>query len=162
MTSNYPPIPPKKNTGLIVVALIVGSFMLLGIGGVIGVGHRETIVVTTPGPTIITVGPTTTVTATTTMTTAATTAATTAPTAAGATTGITDGTYLVGTEIASGTYKSSGGMATDSMCYVETQDKAGNVLDGEIGLGGGSMTFKIPPDAYKFKATGCGTWTKIG
>ena len=75
------------------------------------------------------------------------------------TAGITDGSYLVGTEIALGTYKSSGG---GSLCYADTQDKAGNILEQEVGAQGASVIIRILSGAYTFKSSGCGTWTKVG
>ena len=82
-----------------------------------------------------------------------------APAAPAAPAGITDGSYLVGTEIALGTYKSSGG---GSLCYADTQDKAGNILEQEVGAQGASVIIRILSGAYTFKSSGCGTWTKVG
>jgi hypothetical protein len=82
-----------------------------------------------------------------------------ATTAAAAPAAIEDGTYIVGTDIALGTWKSSGG-ASD-LCYADTEDKSGKILEQEVSSGP-SVVIRIKSGAYTFKAAGCGTWTKVG
>ena len=104
--------------------------------------------------------PTVTVTATTTATTTSTATVTAAaPTKEAANSGITDGSYMVGSEIALGTYKSSGG---GSLCYADTKDKAGNILEQEIGSSGETVIIRVMSGAYTFTSRGCGTWAKVG
>lgn len=106
---------------------------------------------TTPAPTV-------TVTATATVTTATTTTVTAAAPPP-ADSGIGDGSYLVGSEIAVGTWKSSGG---GSFCYADTEDKAGNILEQEVSGAGGSVIIRVKAGAYTFTSRDCGSWTKVG
>lgn len=152
----FKPLPPtKKSKTGVWIAVGVITLLILGLGisnaNKISQGFTDGMEAAKPS-----------VAATTTKVAASAATTTKAAATAGATTGIKDGTYLVGIDIAPGTWKSDGGMASDSLCYAQTTDKAGKTIEGTVGLGGGSVTFKISPDAYKFMADGCGTWKRIG
>lgn len=77
----------------------------------------------------------------------------------GSTGTIGDGTYVVGSEIAIGNYKSSGG-ASD-LCYADTETESGDILDQQVSQGA-PVVIRITSQAYTFESDGCGTWTKIG
>jgi hypothetical protein len=66
---------------------------------------------------------------------------------------------MVGSEIALGTWKSTGGA---SLCYADTTGKAGDILEQEVGANGAGVIIRIKAGAYAFTSSGCGTWTKIG
>ncbi|MEO7021351.1 MAG: hypothetical protein ABI234_14430 [Ktedonobacteraceae bacterium] len=69
-----------------------------------------------------------------------------------------DGTYFVGTDIAPGTYKSSG----QSGCYYARLSGFGGTI-GEITSNNTTDTaaiITIAPSDKGFTSTGCGTWTK--
>lgn len=72
---------------------------------------------------------------------------------------IGDGTYVVGSEIKIGNYKSSGG-ASD-LCYADTETESGNILDQQVSQGA-PVVIRITSQAYTFESNGCGTWHRIG
>ncbi|MFF4502553.1 hypothetical protein [Streptomyces sp. NPDC001401] len=70
------------------------------------------------------------------------------------------GMFAVGTDIAPGTYKSTGN--TDDSCYWERAKDAGHSLHSIIAnnnVTGTAVVTISPGDAY-FKTTGCGDWKK--
>lgn len=73
------------------------------------------------------------------------------------------GMYKVGTDIAPGTYKSTGNTADDN-CYWERTKDAEHGLNSLIAndnVTGTAVVTISPGDAY-FKTTGCGEWKKAG
>jgi hypothetical protein len=79
----------------------------------------------------------------------------------GTTTVIKDGTWVVGSDIGTGTYKVTA--AVTSRCYWEI-DRSGtngsDIIDNDIPGGGlPQVTLSVGQD---FKSSNCGTWTKIG
>ncbi len=72
---------------------------------------------------------------------------------------IGDGSYLVGSEIQPGTWKSSG--VEGGLCYADTQNKGGDILQQEVAAEG-SAIIRITEKAYTFKSSGCGSWKKVG
>lgn len=136
---------PKKNTGPWVGLIIfVVSIVMLGIGGavgyVIGVGHK--VIETVSGPTVTA------------------TPARPTPTGPAPTTGIKDGIYLVGIDIAPGTYKSDG-VIYNELCLGETRNEKGLVREIFAGIYGGIATIHVLSTDYIFSSTGCGSWTKV-
>lgn len=71
---------------------------------------------------------------------------------------ITDGTYVVGSEIKVGNYKSSGG---SDFCYADTETESGDILDQQVSQGA-PVVIRITSQAYTFESDGCGTWHRIG
>jgi len=71
---------------------------------------------------------------------------------------IGDGTYLVGSEIKTGNYKSSGG---GEFCYADTETKSGKILDQQVSQGA-PVVIRITSQAYTFESNGCGSWKKVG
>ena len=70
----------------------------------------------------------------------------------------TDGTYIVGSDIAPGTYGAPGG---DS-CSWSRLSGFGGTSDDVIDSGGGpSPRVTVAPNDAGFQAYGCGTWTKV-
>lgn len=77
----------------------------------------------------------------------------------GSASGIGDGSYLVGSEIKPGTWKSSG--VKDGLCYADTQNEDGDILQQEVAAEG-SVIIRITEKAYTFKSSGCVGWKKVG
>ena len=174
---NYPPAgyqqqpqpavtpPPAKKSGGIGRILfskpVIGLAALLVGMGIGGAGKSSTSTTATPAAATVTVTapaaaqPASTTTVTVTAPAPSTQASTTD--AAGT---VTDGTYLVGTEIAVGQWKSDG--KGGSLCYADTQDKAGNILEQEVAQAGEAVVIRITKDAYTFKSSNCGSWKKVG
>ncbi len=71
-----------------------------------------------------------------------------------------DGTYFVGTDIASGTYKNTG----MSGCYYATLSGFGGTTDNIISNNNtdSAAIVTIDSSAKGFESKNCGTWTKIG
>jgi hypothetical protein len=137
-----------------IVGLVIGLTTADGSTASAAAGATTTVTATStktadakPAATVTVTGPAVTVTAA------------AAPAAPAAPAGIKDGSYMVGTEIALGTWKSSGG---GSLCYADTTDQAGNILEQEVGASGANVIIRIKAGAYTFKSSGCGTWTKVG
>lgn len=93
---------------------------------------------------------------------AATTAPAAAPQASGPATTVGDGTFVVGTDIAAGTWKTTGGGDGDC-AWVRLKDTTGDpsaiIADGQA-TGPTTVTIKTTDKAYQ-TIGGC-TWTKIG
>jgi len=87
----------------------------------------------------------------------ATTRATTSTTAAGPKTSFGSGTHRVGTDIAPGTYRATGG----STCYWARLSGFGGSVGDVIAnnLGGGSQVVAIAASDAGFESRNCGTWT---
>ncbi|UGQ13745.1 hypothetical protein LO772_09175 [Yinghuangia sp. ASG 101] len=84
-----------------------------------------------------------------------------APTSAGPKTSFDgDGTYLVGTDIAPGTYRSDGG----SLCYWERRSDTSGEFAGLItnDVAQGPTVVTIAKTDKAFKTQGCADWTKAG
>lgn len=64
----------------------------------------------------------------------------------------TDGYYLVGSEIAPGTWRTETGLEN---CAYRITDAKGDLLDINYGMSGG--TFIVSPGAYQVQVEGCGT-----
>lgn len=77
----------------------------------------------------------------------------------GSTGTIGDGTYVVGSEIKIGNYKSSGGAG--DLCYADTETESGDILDQQVSQGA-PVVIRITSQAYTFESNGCGTWHRIG
>lgn len=165
--------PPKKKSGwwkskpaIGVAAFLVGIMFGNAGGGspassTSAPAPAATMTVTAPAEAAPTVTMTAPAKAAPTVTVTAPAAATTvAAKAESKTSAITDGTYLVGSEIPPGTYKSDGGGST--LCYADTQDKAGNILQQEVAGGGEAVVIRIASSAYTFKSSDCGSWKKVG
>lgn len=74
------------------------------------------------------------------------------------------GTYLVGTDIQPGTYKTAGPSGRTGLCYWErssgSSGDAGSIIANDALTGQGVVTIK-KSDAV-FKSQGCQMWTKVG
>jgi len=71
---------------------------------------------------------------------------------------ISDGTYVVGSEIKIGNYRSSGG---GEFCYADTETESGKILDQQV-FQGSPLVIRITSQAYTFESYRCGTWKKVG
>jgi len=68
------------------------------------------------------------------------------------------GYYLVGTEIASGVWRSLG---SADACYWSVNSKTGDIISNHFGMAGGTMY--IPSSAFEVRLEAeCGMWTYIG
>jgi hypothetical protein len=74
------------------------------------------------------------------------------------TTMTTNGTFVVNTDIAPGTYRTDGG--TDCYWARLKSLNTGDVIDNNIS--DGQQVVRILPTDTAFITRGCGTWTKIG
>lgn len=81
------------------------------------------------------------------------------PAPKGPATSFGDGTYLVGTEIAPGTYKTDN---KGGFCYYERLSGVSGSFDDIITNGSpkGPAIIEIPATDKAFKTSGCGTWVK--
>lgn len=74
-----------------------------------------------------------------------------------------DGTYVVGTDIVAGTYKSTGPSESGGICsWFRLRDTTGN--DGSIialDLGKGPATVTVARTDGALKTSGCVTWRKV-
>lgn len=74
-----------------------------------------------------------------------------------------DGTYIVGADIAAGTWRSEGG--SEFGCYVARLNGFGGTLDeiitNDISTDGG-LIVTVDASDRGFETNGCGTWTKTG
>lgn len=68
-----------------------------------------------------------------------------------------DGFWLVGVDIAPGTWRSDG---TGDNCYWQRSTKTQDIIDNHFGLGGGAVT--IAASDFQFESRNCGTWTYLG
>ncbi|HEY9290819.1 MAG TPA: hypothetical protein VIP98_06035 [Microlunatus sp.] len=73
---------------------------------------------------------------------------------------IGDGTYLVGSDIQPGTYKSDG--SGSSLCYADTQSEDGDIMEQEVAQSGETVVMRVKSNAYTFTSRDCGNWTKVG
>ena len=74
-----------------------------------------------------------------------------------------DGTYIVGTDIAPGTWRSDGG--GDSSCYVARLSGFGGTFDENISndiSSEGGLIVNVAASDKGFETTGCSTWAKAG
>ena len=75
-----------------------------------------------------------------------------------------DGTFIVGQEIAPGTWRSQGSVRPPASCYWERLSSfdaaTGNIIANENSKGPTIAT--IAPTDVAFKTNRCGTWTRIG
>ena len=69
-----------------------------------------------------------------------------------------NGTYLVGTDIEPGRYRSPG--VDGSLCYYDQTNDKGDILDQGVAPSGPSIADLKA--GRKFKSSGCQPWTKIG
>ncbi len=71
-----------------------------------------------------------------------------------------DGLYLVGTEVAPGTYRAESG----GDCYWERLSGLSGSFDDLIanGLGAADATVTIQSSDTAFSSSGCGRWSRIG
>jgi hypothetical protein len=74
-----------------------------------------------------------------------------------------DGVYIVGTDVAPGTWRSLGGGGFG--CYAARLSGFGGtlneVISNDIATEGG-LIITIAPSDIGFESTGCGTWEKVG
>lgn len=74
-----------------------------------------------------------------------------------------DGVYIVGTDVAPGTWRSDGGGGFG--CYAARLSGFGGTLNevitNDLSTDGG-LVVTIAPSDRGFETTGCGTWTKVG
>lgn len=165
-TSWAAPQPPSKGRakkilthgGVLVVGLVLGVAM--------GGSGSSDAASATPAPTV-TVHDTVTVTAKAKPAPTVTVTKTVKPKAKAKPAVVTvpgDGTYLVGTDIKPGTYKTSG--PADSVipnCYWERSSSTSGNMDGILAndnLSGAGVVTVLPSDKV-FKTTGCNDWTKV-
>ena len=73
---------------------------------------------------------------------------------------VKDGEYLVGREIKTGTWKAAN-PPEDELCYADTENKKGDILEQEISSDGQSVIIRIKPNAYTFTSKDCGTWHRV-
>ena len=175
-TPQQPPAPQRKRRWYLSSPVIGGAALVLGIilgaasagGGSASSANPGSVkTVQVPGPTVTatseqTVTATRTVTAKPKPAPTKTVTVTAKPKAkhddGGSTGTIGDGTYVVGSEIKIGNYKSSGG---GDFCYADTETESGDILDQQVSQGA-PVVIRITSQAYTFESDGCGTWTKIG
>jgi hypothetical protein len=177
----YPPqqspgqVPAKRSRKGLIGGLIAGFFLgsLVGCIGGVGIGSTGSTTTAVPGAATTVTAPA----ATTTVSEKAKAAATVTEKAAPAPTvtvtekapepkpepepeeEIGDGSYLVGSDIKPGTWKSSG--AEGGLCYADTKTENGGILEQEV-ANEGSVIIRITKRAYTFESRGCGTWKKVG
>ncbi len=72
--------------------------------------------------------------------------------------GITDGMYIVGTDIEPGTYRSAG-PGEAGTCFFFLEDEAGNGIDS--GATEGPAVVTVPSEAYLFETSYCQPWTAV-
>lgn len=75
--------------------------------------------------------------------------------------GISEGVYLVGTDIEPGTYRSEGGLGRP--CYWERLSDSTDPMNQTIdnGLTNGPSVVTISPDDFAFETGGCEPWTQV-
>ena len=118
-----------------------------------------------PVPTTAAAATTTTVFATTTSPLKTTTVAATTKPASAAVTLPGDGTYLVGTDIKPGLYKTSGPAPGGAgNCYWERDKDLDGTIDSiaDNGNTAGQATVKVAVTDKAFTTSGCADWTKVG
>ena len=68
-----------------------------------------------------------------------------------------DGYYLIGIDIAPGSWRSEPG---NDGCYWQRTDRTGNIIDNHFGTSGGVVF--LPVSDYQIQLEGCGMWTYLG
>ncbi|WP_037365989.1 hypothetical protein [Nakamurella lactea] len=68
-----------------------------------------------------------------------------------------DGTYVVGKDVAPGTYQASDPNPPDGLCYWETRSADGELADNGVNDG---LLF-IRSGAFSVRVSGCGTWKPV-
>lgn len=157
INSPYPPLPPRKKKvwpwvlgGLSIPVLVLGgcTALVVSAGSSIDTSSSPTPVKRVPAETVASfIAPTSTL-------------PVVPPTPAGPASKIRkDGTYLVGTDIAAGTYRSSGG----DFCYWERLSALTGSFSAIIANNAdeGQQFVTILPGDKAFKSQGCGTWELI-
>ncbi len=157
----YPPLPTppppaatkrpnyvRRHAPWFVGAAIIAAF-LIGLGAGQSSGSKTTTAAAVPAPaTSAPAAPA-----------ATTPAAAPAPAAPAAVTIAGDGTYLVGSDVQPGTYKSPGGDGRP--CYwARLKDASGNAIIANNFADGPSVVTIAKTDAA-FETSGCQTWTKV-
>ena len=135
------------------------AFLLAGCSGDALIATPATVTVTAPAP------PPETVTVTVTAAAAAPAPAADTP-ASGAQTSFDNGTFIVGTDIAPGTYRTAG-PADPSLplcAYERMKDTSGDLVEANLGGGStqGPAVVTIKKTDAAFQSVGCKTWTKVG
>jgi len=77
---------------------------------------------------------------------------------------VSDGDYLVGSDIAPGTYKTTGNAEDQDgigMCYADTETKSGGINAQEV-TNKGRTLIRVKTSDYTFSSSGCGDWKKVG
>jgi hypothetical protein len=141
------PVKQKMSTGKKVgigAAVVVGLMIAANAGG----GDTETTTTTLADGTTITVP------------------ATTSAAAKGPKTSFGPGTWLVGKDIAPGTYRASNGTGSFDVCYWERQSNTSGDFDAIIANEavtekGASTIVTIDPTDVAFKTSGCTTWELV-
>lgn len=67
------------------------------------------------------------------------------------------GFYLVGVDIAPGSWRSTAG---HDSCYWARYNKSGDILDNHFGLSGGTIFIRATD--FEIEFDGCGNWTYLG
>lgn len=160
-TQPSPPAPPRKTpTALKVIALSVGGLVIFGIGAAAGSSSGET-ASGKPAPTV-------TVTAKADSGEKADAAkekpAKEKKEESGPATTFDSGSYLVGEEVAAGTYKTSGPSDTDlPNCYwARNKDSSGDLYSVIANGNPEGPTRLTVQEGEIVETSGCGTWTKVG
>lgn len=86
-----------------------------------------------------------------------------APSSAPAT-GFGDGTYVVGTDIKAGMYKTTGPAPDSAGCYWQRDRDLAGGIDSIVdnGIANGPTTVQIASSDKAFETNGCAAWVKIG
>lgn len=137
-----------------VVAAVLGA-LLVGLVAGWSAGHSSS--TSSPTPTVVTV----------TGTPAGAAAAKPTTTAGAAPAGLRDGTYVVGTDLKPGLYKTSGQSDTSNQlpsCYWERDRDLSGAASSIIANDNvkGPTTVQISASDKAFKTSGCAPWVKIG
>lgn len=77
---------------------------------------------------------------------------------------VSDGDYLVGSDIAPGTYKTTGNAEDQDgigMCYADTETKSCGINAQEV-TNKGRTLIRVKTSDYTFSSSGCGDWKKVG
>ena len=71
---------------------------------------------------------------------------------------IPEGTHLVGVDVRPGVYRAT--PTGSGNCYADTQDRAGKILEQEVGKG--SVIIRVDAAAFSVTNSSCGVMTRIG
>lgn len=157
-----PPIPApsaSRSKGPVIVAAVVSAVAFIA-GGLLGAGlsHARTVNVATPGPTVTVPGPTFTPPAvTTTVQVPGPRTTVTLPPPGPAISFPGDGTFVVGTDIKPGTYKTAGmpGCYWARLASLDTS----NIIDNNNTDGPTTVTILRSDKA--FETQGCAGWARV-